>query len=214
MRERCPVCRGSQSIRLPLYQESALGYQPANIQPTFEVSYRDYPCPECSEKVREDHVVVVQNALHTDERYATGPEMVAIVRSDLAHALAQKMLENGLIDFKEERNHAEMRLETTARIGVASKVFVASIEQRVNAARFEVAEKVLAAAKEGIRNWDSHYRGRDGSIKKDQAGSLGAAHTRRECWGSRWSTDYASAASFGPGGLFVYAVHGSECRAS
>jgi uncharacterized protein with PIN domain len=166
----CPICRGSRTIRLPLYREMAVSFDPnITMQTTMEETSRQYPCPECAPKASEDNVAMVKYgaelAVHDE-----GPEYERYARKSLAHSLVDAILRNGYIAFtKGERDTWQRTQMMRATLGVVSAATVASMEQRIAARQMNVAAQLVDAAAHEIRIWAMHFTGDEGNISKGQA---------------------------------------------
>lgn len=168
MTERCPVCRGSGRIRLPLYRDIVPSFQYRHdIPASIEESSREYPCPECDadsapfervQTIAESHDVV------TDVM----PQINEAVRYGIAKKLAEWLLEHGMITFEIGKpSHVYHRRDMTPIRGTLSVVapkHVATMQERIEARQFEVAEIASQEAQRGINNFGSYI-----SISKDMA---------------------------------------------
>ena len=104
----CPVCRGSRTIKLPLYTEpSTLIELDASMPTDATVSARVYPCPQCSPSAPRDRVRIVtfggqaDAGLDMSMRGKLDPRFRDHLRRHAADALLREMLRSDVILFKE-----------------------------------------------------------------------------------------------------------------
>ncbi|AZO29390.1 hypothetical protein [Mesorhizobium sp. M1B.F.Ca.ET.045.04.1.1] len=92
------------------------------------------------------------------------------VRKSLAHDLVDLIFRSGHITFTKDKPDEGTMTETIrATIGIVSAATVASMEERIAERQMELASKLVGAAAEEIRVWDSYYTGDGGNISKGQA---------------------------------------------
>lgn len=169
MKNKCEICQGRRRIRLPLYKRLSFRLPDAAPPPTIEDTYREYPCPECSETVSQDRVSIVTMVTPFDDRNMN-PGFLEHIKRSSAHALVDELIKGGFIVLKDgPSDPREFRTSLIATLGVVSPKTVATLEQRVAKRQSEVAQKVVVEAARRIRQWGSAYSGEDGSIRKSQA---------------------------------------------
>ena len=168
----CLVCRGSRTIRLPLHQPLRLSPMPSEITATDIVeSSRTYPCPECSKSDVPSGVMlmgvekVVDGMMMQEVRDRHALE--AHIKSDIAHAFAQEMLDQGVIVFSESKEKYDVKFR--AVLGVASKQATAALDEEMSRRAAEMLDGIAETAAAKISNWGSHYSGDDGPIGKGMA---------------------------------------------
>ena len=172
MRDRCDICGGRGKICLPVLIPLSTRYDHAHeIKAISESSAREYPCPECSPRVAEDHVAILrvatEFALHHGD---PNGEIERAVQKQSARQIAHDLLDKGYIAFETgPYDKHRMTKPMRATLGVVSKAAVASLEERVASHRQTVAEQVVEAAEQKITNWGSHFSGSGGPIAKDMA---------------------------------------------
>jgi hypothetical protein len=129
---------------------------------------RDYPCPECSEKVDETHVSIIAHHSAATALYRDEPGFMDHVARVSARALADELLTGGFMSIETGPvDKMRQTLQVRATLGVVSKTAVASIEERVAARQFDMAEKVVAEAKRLVSVWGRDYG--DPNISKSRA---------------------------------------------
>ena len=175
MRESCPICRGSKTIRLPVYREMSVSFADYSIDASaVSESYRTYPCPECADRLDDSKVMILQGRASGRTEYFTDAGFVRHIQKNIAYGLAQEFLENGLIAFSEPKALHDSDpwfgdTEVTGTLGAVSMATVATMEQRIAERQFEMAEKLASAAAEKIRHWDSSHTDDGGPIYKNLA---------------------------------------------
>lgn len=167
------VCRGSRKIRLPLHYPVQARYEPSfdaiEAAEAFQAS-KEFPCPECSPKVPEERVAVLEVGAAISAFHDDNPDYTEAAKRTLAHSVAHELLRGGFIQFhKGPTDKFSMRYELTGRVGVVSTSVVASMEERIAERQTEVAKEVAARAAEEVAVWGSFYTGNEGSITKTQA---------------------------------------------
>lgn len=183
MKADCVICRGSGVIRLAIYRRTRIGdfntESIADAEPIAEESSRSYPCPECSDRLPQERLAVVQYHSLLDSEI-NDPEYVRHAKHVAAHELVAGLLKNGFIRFERGPNDArDLQFPMMATIGVVSLKTVATLEQRIAERQDELAREVVSEAAKQIRIWRSAYTGDDGTIHKGQAvDSIQAALTR------------------------------------
>jgi predicted amidophosphoribosyltransferase len=189
MTERCPVCRGSGRIRLPLYRDVVPSFEYRHDIPALiEESSREYPCPECkadSAPFERVQTIAESYDVVTDAM----PKINEAVRYSLARKLAEWLLEHGMITFEiGEPSYVYYRRGMTPIRGTLSVVapkHVMTMQERIEKRQFEVAESLVQEAEGGINNFGSYYG--HVSLSKDQAcrqvrEALGAVKAKLAIW--------------------------------
>jgi hypothetical protein len=177
IRDRCDICGGRGKICLPVLTPLSVRYDHAHeIKAIDESSSREYPCPECSPRVAEDHVAIlaVNGEFHVYDNNGSqsdiNGEVERATQKQCARQIAHELLDNGYIAFETGPfDKYRMWKPMRATLGVVSKAAVASIEERVAIHRQIIAEQVVEAAEQKINNWGSHFTGSGGPISKDMA---------------------------------------------
>lgn len=170
MTTRCPVCRGSQRLRLPLFREFSITDM-AEAMPSDTVeSSREYACPECkggaASFVRLQAVTEMQNVV-TDAM----PAINEAVRYGLARAIAERLLRDGLIAFEIGKPDT-YRMSTPIRgtLHAVAPQNVATMQERIEERQMQVAALVVEEAQRQVRNWGSDFHW--SSLTKDDASRL------------------------------------------
>lgn len=171
-RRDCDICRGSGCIILPVYHRLSMGRVGDADMRVASASLvdtrREYPCPECSDRVDETRVALVTAQHDAPSIYRNEPGFMEHVSRTCARALVDQINTGGFISIKtgpvDERS---MTFRARATLGVISKTAVASLEDRVAARQFDMAEKVVAEAKRLISVWGRDYG--DENILKSRA---------------------------------------------
>lgn len=168
LRQRCDICGGRRLIRLPVLRDLAAErpHDSAVAIAPLSKSFREFPCPQCSEVVDVKRLYLMQEHNTLDSRI-DDRNYVRATEKDAAHHMVAKLIEGGFITFEwGEIDTKQMRRTVRATMGVVSKAVVASMEQRVAARQDEVAREVAAEAKRKISVWGSHYSGDEGHVRK------------------------------------------------
>lgn len=165
----CIICSGDRSIRLPVRRRVSATFD-ADIKcsPIGE-SYRTYPCPECeAEQPGEEkvHFVYAEESIRTYGEPLPEAAKKSVIEH-LAHLSARVILEDGLIEVREEVRGDEIMFRS--RVGVVHKRVVERIEERAFSKMKEFLGNVSGKAAEAISVWGSAYTGSEGSIEKGQA---------------------------------------------
>jgi hypothetical protein len=168
--DRCPVCQGQKTIRLPLYHSVSASFDPNAVPTIMEETSRSFPCPECAPKTKEENVALLKYEATVTTQYEREPGFLEYVQKDMAHNLAHALLRDGHIQFVSlPADDAQLTRVTKATLGVVSANVIASMEDRISERQLEVAARLVPAASRKIRVWGSYYSGDEGSISKDQA---------------------------------------------
>jgi hypothetical protein len=139
---------------------------PPSIVPT---PYRDYPCPECGDKIPLERVAVVQFRSQVSSEI-DDPGFQEHVRKGTAHHLIAELLDKQFISFEQMApREGDHMYPLIATLGVVSPSTVATLEERISTRQAELAQEVAAEAKREIANWGSYYHGESGPIYKSQA---------------------------------------------
>lgn len=178
--KECEICRGSRTIRLPIYRPLAVSDDVRSARDMV----REYPCPECCGMVPENRISVVAKHSMLGMEYARHLQIRTAIHAQMAAKIGRFLLENNLIRFdegKEDVSSGTVLFKGT--VGVVSPKHVASIEERASESQEQFAREVLSDAMTRIDNWGSAY-GQDW-IYKTQVGdslreALLAAIDRRE----------------------------------
>jgi len=166
--EKCPVCRGSRRIKLPLYHPVSAAYDSGPIDVDVRPSSKEFACPECAPQVPEERVAILEFGAMVQS--VDDPRYEDAVRKQAAHTLVDSILRKGFIRFRKGSvDEFNMRYEMTGRVGLVSPSVVASMEERIAERQKEVAEEVAARAAAEIGLWGSHYTGDEGPIHKSTA---------------------------------------------
>jgi hypothetical protein len=157
MTDRCPVCRGSKIIRLPLYSEARADFPQIAVQ--VEINARTYPCPECAPTTTKDRIAIVQVGAQACARYRggdRGDSYTAHLRHMLAHRIADEMLSGNMIVCEEgEPVPVFETIPLRATIGIVSPAHVATMQERIEQGSWPIVQQVADRAKALIRNWGS-----------------------------------------------------------
>ena len=164
----CEICRGRGQVRLPRYPYTTarLGQGTAEVE-SIGAASRDYPCPECSNRVDENRVAVVVSF----DRMILDKPMDGAIEYEIKHAshkLIDQLLRGGYLTV-EQRRFGTDELELKVSLGVVAKNVVASLEERVVQRQAEVATEAADEAKRRIYECGSYYTGREGRIDKNLA---------------------------------------------
>lgn len=165
MGDRCDICCGSGTIRLPRHSSALAAVASDNTSPIDDY-YRTYPCPECN-GISDDRLAIIGTS-EMIKRSIKDPAYKNSIKHKIAVSMASYMLEHDLISFK-ERPRDDLHDEIIARTGIASKERVASLDQRVAEKQFERMGELLAKAEYEIRSWRRDFDQGRGAIEKDMA---------------------------------------------
>lgn len=166
MTHQCPVCRGSQRVRLPLFHEISITNTPEPLG--MVESSRDYPCPEC----KGDSAPFVRIQSVGELRDVVTEAMPAIneaVRYSIARAIADDLLKRGAFTFE---TGPETYRGTPVRgtLAVVMPQAVASMQERIEERQMHVVGMVAEEAERQVNNWgkDFHWS----SLTKEDARRL------------------------------------------
>lgn len=157
---RCPVCRGSKTIRLSLHRELSLATFRPEATESVEAAYRDYPCPECNDRpVAVENIVI---ARRSSKIYLPAlkehPEAERMWRSSAAYELIDELLRQNLIVFRDQpEDKSCLTKETIATIACISRDFVETLETKIQHHQEKVARAVVIAIEREVQNWGSFY---------------------------------------------------------
>lgn len=161
----CEICRGSGTIRLPLYRSLAR-FNPEAVSATIEESSRQYPCPECSEQVQFARVGIV-GAIHEIDTRIEDPEYIEHVKHTAAHSLIEEIIKGGYVKIESGTpDTRKLNREFRVTLGVVSQKRVATLEERIAQRQIEIAQEVAVEAQFQINNWGSYY-GHADILKRD-----------------------------------------------
>lgn len=173
---RCPVCQGSQRIRLPLWYDVSW---PPETDDTIREASRQYDCPECVHKVSYELVGKVKVKTWMEDSRMT-PELKEWWRKDatryLGRSIAEHLLADGFVKIETlppDAYHGEGIMGT---LNVVRPVAVQSFDERVAERSMEVADEVAEEAIRLIDNWGSYY-GRENILKAEARREIRAAIT-------------------------------------
>jgi hypothetical protein len=168
----CEICRGRGLVRLPLYRRATVSFEATAT--SIEESYREYPCPECSDQAPLERVAVLDVHSMVDARIDT-PEFREHAMRHAALRLVDELLKADFITLERGKTDTfRERYPVVATIGVVSKKQVATLERRIADRQDEVAKVVALEAKKQIDNWGSHY-GHADILKRDAKAQVDSA---------------------------------------
>lgn len=142
---KCNICDGRKTIRLPVYKESSI--QSDNI------SYKEYPCPECSQLYIKD--IKILRSKHTydhnflENSNVDNKDFRDYITKNIAHDMANKILEDGLIVFKSKKSNIENYLEIEGSLGVVSANDITNFENEVE----KRIEQIFEELKREVENF-------------------------------------------------------------
>lgn len=134
--KNCNVCNNTGIIRVAVYHHAKMINLDAPLKHL--EAHRTYPCPECSEEDSSDKVKIVQYYCNVDLRNKDTKYIYHITR-DISHRIADKLFEDGYINFEIGPDNAFGWFPVKATLGVVSTNQVKNIQQRIT----EYAEKVV-----------------------------------------------------------------------
>lgn len=147
----CPICGGSQTIRLPVRQRISAVRPAEYTQSTVEASVRTYPCPECATSVPLERVQVIEEVVKIDERYVFDGNAMGHAKEMAIRYLGAALVKGGFVTLETGRvDRDQMSMPVYIRLGVVSKAAVASIEERIAQRQEEIAREVVAEAVENL----------------------------------------------------------------
>lgn len=182
-RSDCDICDGSGEIRFPVRQRFTLrSYATVSAVDEFE-SARTYPCPECSETVKQEQLFVVVEVAEYD---AMRPEFKFHAAKHAAKEMIAALLDRGYIALEVgQHDPARGTIPVRAKLGVVSPRDMERLEERVVAHQETIANAVIERAAQKIDHYGSHY-GHESvpkSVAKEALGSaLRTVLERREMW--------------------------------
>lgn len=169
---RCRVCDGRRYVRLALSPYPSPIYAPDEpIELPTTVSFKDYPCPECSQKLDDTKVMLVGARVTGRKEYLDQPRFKDHLAERIANMLGHQLLESRLIAFREPKQIMgsgygfEDDIEINGTIGVVTTATIATMEQRIAERQLQVADRVAEAASVVIVSTAAH----DGWIRASEA---------------------------------------------
>lgn len=160
MRSDCDICGGRGIIRLPVQERLPACFLEGNPR---TLSIREYACPECSEHIPDEKVLIVQAEEIGDSDYADKePEYLDYIKGALIHRIANLLVREDQITFSRIINPPEAlprhSFHLRGKLGIISPRAVATFEQRVRQHQTLVAQEVIKMAAFKIDNLRSHYK--------------------------------------------------------
>lgn len=157
----CPVCQGSKRICLPLrHQLTTADFDPEAAMRPVESS-REYDCPECGPtriKVEKFSAMKVLSLAEMDQMSeATKTWWRENVSKHMGRMIAERLIDDGMIEFTKLEPDAYHPEGMQARIYVATPKHWEPIEERIAARQMDVADEVATEAKRLIDNWGSYF---------------------------------------------------------
>lgn len=176
--KRCDICGNERVIRLPVRRP--LSTMPEPYRDTMIVSQsaetlRTFPCPACAQVTDFGHVAIMTASVDyaADSDLIGDPTYVEHVRNGAAHDLVELLVKSDNVEHRSDVPQPSRFFGRVSRmrasIGVVSKNFVASLEDRITERQMMVADEVVKEAAAQIRQWGSLYSGLEGNISKGQA---------------------------------------------
>lgn len=163
----CDVCCGRGQIRVPLYHQlSVAAFDPRD---DLRESSREYPCPECSDVVPVERLVIVKTERFANSIPEQDPRYVDAVKHQMMHMLVDDMIRQDLVKFERgPTDTVQMRFAVQMTVGVVAPRAVTTLAERIEQHQEALAREVMAEAKRQINNWGSYYG--QTSLTKAQAG--------------------------------------------
>jgi hypothetical protein len=169
MKEVCDICRGRRLITLPVIRPTAVATsEPEYLCAAARASSREYPCPECAQRVTEDRVAFVEAHSMIDDRIRD-EGFTEYARDKLAHMLVAHLLRGDYIAFDQGRSDGMQRM-MVATLGVVARSTVASMDERISQRQRHLASAVASEAISQINHWGSYF-GRN-IIEKTRAAEI------------------------------------------
>ena len=155
----CPVCSDRRRIRLPLMRVVSVVQPSSDMMPTIEETSREYDCPECVKKIKTERFEAVKlmswmdGAMPEEQKVWWRENAVKL----MGRMIAEKLLEDGMIEFK------KIEPDVYHDEGIQGTIYVAlpqhwePIEERIAERQMVVADEVAAESKRLIDNWGSYF---------------------------------------------------------
>jgi hypothetical protein len=182
-RSNCDICDGSGIVRLPVRQRLSFRSYATTSNATEVESSRQYPCPECSESVKQEQLFVVAQV---QECNALRPEFKYHAAKHAAREMVGELVERGYITLEVgQHDPARGTIHVRAKLGVVSPRDVELLEKRIVAHQETIAERVIDIASHKIEHYGSHsgQQSVPKSVARDAlASSLGETLLQHERW--------------------------------
>lgn len=168
MKQPCDICRGSRTIRLPIYRPVPVVFA-ASAAVKIEETSRVFACPECGDNVDQERVAVLDTHVMVDS-HIDDPGFQDHARRAAAHRLVDHLLSGDYITFERGRtDDRNMSYPVVATLGVVSKGKIATLEARIAERQDQLATVAAEEAIRQIDNWGSQSRYTGPDISKRRA---------------------------------------------
>lgn len=159
--KRCDICCDRGTVRLSVHRRAPTKFPTGAVDAvTLDETSREYPCPECSPKVNEAQVMILQAHFtvpaHPIEDEEESREFDRYMSEAAEHEMMGALRPH--MDFKITPYSGPYDdLRATVRIGVVSKGAAVAFDERVKAEAAKVAAEAVDAAIMRMDAWGSHY---------------------------------------------------------
>jgi hypothetical protein len=152
----CDICGGSRIVRFPVREK--LNTYPEDYSTIKPLSVREYPCPECSEKIPLEKIEIVQVEEYIPLEYKVDFDLLEHIKQGMAAQIGDFLYKEGMITYKTGKEDLYTRSKPIrAKLGVLSPRQVKTFEERVNDRQLDVASSLVNEAVSQIRNWGSLF---------------------------------------------------------
>jgi hypothetical protein len=177
----CEVCEGRRSIRLPLRRMlSVAAFDPAAYIPeaVVQASFKDYPCPECVQRVPYSKLQSIKCMTFVDEEQIRTPDAKKWWRENaekiLSRQITDGLLSKGLLKIRDLEPTPYHSRAVCATVCVVAPNDTIELEERIAERQMDVADEFAKEAKRLIDNWGSFY-GQTDILKCDARREIDAA---------------------------------------
>lgn len=153
----CDICGDSGVVRFPVREKHI--FRCNDYEEPKSVSIREYPCPECSEKIPLENIEIaqVEQSISPYEDLANF-DYLDYIKRDMANQIADFLHKEEMISYtigKEDLYSRSKRIR--AKLGILSPRQVKKFEDRVRERQIDLASSLVNEAVSQIRNWASLF---------------------------------------------------------
>jgi hypothetical protein len=151
----CEICGGSGIVRFPIRKK--LNTYPEDYSTIRPISIREYPCPECSEKIPLDKIEIVQVEEHIPLEYKTNFDLLEYIKHSMAAQIGDFLYKEEMITYTNRKDLLNRSKSIRAKLGILSPRQVKTFEEKVRERQIDVATSLVNEVVQSIRNWGSVY---------------------------------------------------------
>jgi len=159
--KECDICGDIGKIHLPVRRKYSFSFnEENNLQPQ-PSKIREYPCPECSEKIPFENLQIVQmeqeiyrgfisqEDMNTTNRIRYEEEMFEALKEKIAYFIAKFLYEENMITFQIDEKHSydigktPFSKRIIGKLGVLSPKQVSKFEDRLQENSINVVKEII-----------------------------------------------------------------------